>query len=868
MTPPTPYEDAGIETETLPSAGGNTLDFTTGEIWISPEAASHEVLAARELQTYLYSISQKKLPVRTLTSGQTNGRPAIIVGTINSLPESITDDFSEQIARLEEGTDEAFHLKVGIRQGAPTALILANKPIGVLYGAYTFLEKLGIGFYLGGDVLPGTDISLHVAELDELWNPALPIRGCVIWYNFLNGPATWDLEDYQYFFDQMVKMKANLVSFPEYGHGFTNYLSDGKLVPGGPLPTSEWKHSSYNNTWGTVRGMKTAEFGFGTGEFFTGAAFGSKATLDATDEQDAIRRAQALFAQAVAYAQMRGINVSLGFQLDGLPDEVNLQNVEAKLRVLVASYPQIASIWFWQAEGATMRSDDASANSTMGDLIKECATHFGYLNDEHRAMEGGRMAVYFQQAYDRLKAIAPSKQVVISGWGGDQWFHFTDLFPGLDKALPKDIVFSALDNIDPTSEPHVSKFYGELPADRQRWPIPWWESDGGGTRTDQSMPQCNTRPFSVLLPDVLQKGCTGVLGIHWRTRAVEDVAAYMLDFAWKPATTTYESFWADFALRCFGKADAPEMTALLMELDALGPRWTGGSGQHECWTFSWAFYKTAPKEENLQVLQRIRQQLSVIAEHDRLDGQHQFLDRVERLINEIDWVVLFDDAVMQIRQAEAKSATADACADKPIWASDFEAEVKSTTADVCADNPIWASDFEFVGSTTDKFAAAEILRNTPLGQAMHAYTRLLYTQSDWGVLATVNVKMYAAFERYYQQCAVDTVPGAGEWDDIPIQVAFKEPCKIAIVGEPLSVQLVASGGRSIASVNLFYRLLGEGTFVAMPMTRGYKNVYQAVIPGSAVTDSGLEYYIEVRSIDDQLFRVPNGLPSIAVTVVE
>ena len=852
MTPPTPCEDAGFATRTLPLTGGNTLDFSTGDIWIAAEASSHEVQAARELQTYLYSISRQKLPVRTLASGQPDGRPAIIAGTIDSLPKSITDDYPEQIARLREGTDEAFHLHVGLRRGASTALILANKPIGALYGAYTFLEKLGIGFYLGGDMLPGTNIPLHVAELDELWNPALTTRGCVCWYNFLNGPATWDLEDYQYFFDQMVKMKANLVSFPEYGHGFTNYLSDGKLVPGVPLPTSEWKHSSANNidgsliTWGAVRGMTTAEFGFGTGEFFTAAAFGSKATLDATDEQDAIRRAQTLFAQAVAYAHMRGINVSLGFQLDGIPDEVNLQNVEAKLRVLVASYPQIASIWFWQAEGATLRSDNITANPTMMELINERASHFGYLNDEHRAMEGGRMAVYFQQAYDRLKAIAPDKQVVISGWGGDQWFHFTDLFPGLDEVLPKDMVFSALDNIDPTSEPHVSKFYGELPADRQRWAIPWWESDGGGTRNDQSMPQCNTRPFSVLLPDVLQKGCNGVLGIHWRTRAVEDVAAYMLDFAWKPATTGYESFWADFALRCFGKADAPEMTALLMELDALGPRWTGGSGQSECWTFSWALYKTAPQEENLQALQRIRRQLSAIAEHDRREGRQQFLDRVERLINEIDWVVLFDDAVVQIRQAEARSATADTSADEPTW----------------------ALDFEFVGSAADKFAAAEILRNTPLGQAMRTYTRLLYTKSDWGVLATVNVKMYAAFERYYQQCADDSVPGAGEWDDIPIQLAFKEPCKIAIVGEPLAVQLVATGSRSIASVNLFYRLLGEGIFVALPMTRGYQNVYQAVIPGSAVTDSGLEYYIEVRSIDDQLFRVPNGLPSIAVTVVE
>ncbi len=216
-----------------------------------------------------------------------------------------------------------------------------------MYGAYTFLEKLGIGFYLGGDAFPGSNVPLQVAEMDEFWNPALPIRGCVIWINFLDGPMTWDLEDYKYFFDQMVKMKANLVSFPEYGYGLTNYSEGGKLVPGVPLATSE------NYGWGTVRGMKTAEFGFGTGEFFTGPAFGSKATVDAQDAQDAIRRSQDLFQQAVAYAQQRGIKVSLGFQLDGLPTDASLKDVASRLRVLVTKYPWIEYVWFWQAEGVT-----------------------------------------------------------------------------------------------------------------------------------------------------------------------------------------------------------------------------------------------------------------------------------------------------------------------------------------------------------------------------------------------------------------------------------------------------------------------------------------------------------------------------------
>ena len=803
--------------DTSKRADGMKLDFSDGGIWIGPKASKLEIQAAKELQTYLYNISQKKLAVLELANGQTDGRPAIIVGTVKSLSE-LTENFPKQVAQLKKGSNEAFDLHIGTSNGTPTALILANEPIGALYGAYTFLEKLGIGFYLGGDVFPGSQVPLQVPEMDESWNPALPIRGCVIWINFLDGPMTWDLEDYKFFFDQMVKMKANLVSFPEYGYGLTDYTEGGKLVPGVPLGTSE------NYGWGTVRGMKTAEFGFGTGEFFAVPAFSSKATVDAKDAQDAIRRFQDLFAQAVAYAQQRGIKVSLGFQLDGLPTDANLKDMASRLRVLVTKYPAIDYVWFWQAEGVSV-DPHFTANVAISDQIKKESGHFAYLKDEKRAVEGGRMAVYIQQAYKALKGIAPNKRIVISGWGGDKWQHFTDLFPGLDEVLSRDIVFSALDNIDPSWEPNVSKFYGKLPADRERWAIPWWESDGGGSRHDQFMPQCNVKPFSVLLPDVLKKGCNGVLGIHWRSRGVEDVAAYMMDFAWNPTKTTYESFWSDFATRCFGQADAPEMSKLLMELEALGPRWTGGGGQIECGNFTWTFDGSLPKEQNLRTLKNIRQKLQTIADRDGKEGKTQYRDRVERLINTIDWATLYDEAAMQVLQAQAKSAT-------------------------------------------DKKAAAEMLLKAPLGKAMQVYSRLLYTQSDWGVLATVNVKSYAAYEALYKKCANAAVPNPVASGPLPIQVAFKEPNKIAAQGEPLPVQIVATGGKSIESVKVFYRPLGEGEFVSMPMTRGFGNVYQAAIPGSAVTEKGLEYYIEIKGVKDQLFRVPKGLPSVAVTVVK
>ena len=94
--------------------------------------------------------------------------------------------------------------------------ISAAQPIGLLYGVYGYLEQLGFGFYLGGDTFPDPN-SFHWNPVNIRAEPVFDIRGSLVWPNFLNSPATWDLPDYQIFFDHMVKMKNNIVHVPAYG---------------------------------------------------------------------------------------------------------------------------------------------------------------------------------------------------------------------------------------------------------------------------------------------------------------------------------------------------------------------------------------------------------------------------------------------------------------------------------------------------------------------------------------------------------------------------------------------------------------------------------------------------------------------------
>lgn len=138
------------------------------------------------------------------------------------------------------------------------------------------------------------------------------------------------------------------------------------------------------------------------------------------------------------------------------------------------------------------------------------------------------------------------------------------------------MIFAALDNIHPAAQPNVSAVYGKLSPGRQRWPIPWYESDGGGPRRDQFRPQTNTKEFTLLCRDARAKGCQGLLAIHWRSRDVEEVAAWCAQYAWEP-DLSYEAFYRRFAARCFGPEHAEELGTVLRELESLGPRWTGAS---------------------------------------------------------------------------------------------------------------------------------------------------------------------------------------------------------------------------------------------------------------------------------------------------
>jgi hypothetical protein len=145
--------------------------------------------AAEELRTYLKKVSGADVPqVETLGKGVT-GVP-IVLGTPENTPAVGTAELLPAIQRL---SNEGFI----IRARAKGLFIAASKPMGVLYGVYTFLEdNLGIRWFFPGEkgeYCPRMS-SIEVGPIDTTENPAFTIRSTNHTCANFNGKFTdtWD----------------------------------------------------------------------------------------------------------------------------------------------------------------------------------------------------------------------------------------------------------------------------------------------------------------------------------------------------------------------------------------------------------------------------------------------------------------------------------------------------------------------------------------------------------------------------------------------------------------------------------------------------------------------------------------------------
>ena len=404
-------------------------------------------------------------------------------------------------------------------------LIAGGDDLGTLYGAYRFAERLGIRFYLDGDTVPDNKLMTGIPELDETGRPLFSLRGILPFHDFPEGPDLWSLDDYRAVLSQLAKLRMNFIGLHTYSEcGWGTEPTVWLGLPEDVGPTGEVRFSypaHYFNTARTASGhaaKKTGQFNFGAAQLFPEDDFGPEVMTGLmpwgqTEAQrnELFRRTGALLRGAFEYAHLFGIKTCVGTEVPQAklaPKELqarlkaqgkdlsNPKDLEELYKGIFLraerTYP-LDYYWIWTTEGWRLSVSEEVVQATERDLLAAVAA---------------------------ARELKPPFTLATAGWAlgpdKDRTYY--------DAVLPKEMPFSCI-NLELGTVP-VDPAFARIQG-RPKWAIPWLEND-----LSMSNPEMWVGRMRKDAADALRYGCTGLMGIHWRTRDVGPELSALAQAAW------------------------------------------------------------------------------------------------------------------------------------------------------------------------------------------------------------------------------------------------------------------------------------------------------------------------------------------------
>ena len=441
-------------------------------------AGVKENLAAKELQRYIY----------------------LRCGTLPLISTDFTKDGNTIVLKKEtELNDQQYRF---LTEGK-TLTISGGSDVALLYGAYTFIEKLGIQFQLDRDVIPDQQVPFKLPGLNETYKPLFETRGILPFHDFPQGPDWWSTDDYHRYITGLARMRMNFIGFHNYppqgekgmeplvwiGNDSDFDISTGKV------------NKSYNTYWANtgISGwnharMNTSEFVAGVNQLFDKEEYGHpafdgipKSGQSQEQSNKVFNRVGAMLNSAFSHARNVGVKTCIGTQTPLHSPSAGTQGLSKK-EIYMGVFSRIKAThsldyyWLWMSEGWTLHgSSPEDFQQTVSDI---------------------------KAAQETLQELGNPFKLATCGWV---------LGPlndraALDKVLSKDVTLSSINrNVGHQS---VDASYGTI-KDRPLWAIPWLEND-----PNMVGPQPWVGRMRRDAADALHFGCKGLIGIHWRTRAM------------------------------------------------------------------------------------------------------------------------------------------------------------------------------------------------------------------------------------------------------------------------------------------------------------------------------------------------------------
>ncbi len=813
----------------------------------SANPSPDELLAAHEVRRYVYLRTGELLAIQNRSGRE--GKACIFVARKDK-PEikGMAADAAavEAVAALKA---QEYLLK---KTGANTLLIVGGDDAGVLYGAYAFAEKLGVRFYLHGDVAPEGRIAFSIPELNERGKPLFELRGIQPFHDFPEGPDWWNTDDYLAYIAQLAKMRMNFIGLHCYPEG---RVGPEPLVWIGTQEEMDEKGNvkkSYASFWANTASAKemwgytptkTSEFAGGAALLFAGDDYGNEVQAGmmprpkSPDEcNEVFNRTAVLLRRAFQEAKALGVKTCIG--------------TETPLTIPAAVKERLKSEGKKPEDPATARE---LYEGMFARIERAYPVDYYWLWTPEEWTWGGNKPEQFEEtkrdiqaALEADKALGNPMVPATCGWVlGPQYDR-----AALDEFLPKDAPMSCI-NRQVGHDP-VEAAFANITG-RPKWAIPWMENDPMLT---QPQPWVGRMRYDAA--DARRLGCSGLFGIHWRTKAmmlnVSALAEAAWDQSWIPASFDAKpihpqaekagkdrgmpvaDFYADFARANFGANVAAAAGAIMGDVDGVKmPKvtdWITGPG---C-----IVTNGAPWDN-------VRRQFDFVDRFAALRAQVRGAGNLER----------FDYWLNTYRAAEgmAHIGCARGELDRAVAAMKNEKEAarkKQLAAEALAVRIKLAGDW---------------------AQLLSIQTALTDTPGELGTIA--NLEMQSRRTRHlldeYDAELAATLGGPMP-DEATPSTNYSGAARIIVptvrtqvqAGELLHLKVIVLDNEPAKSAALYWRRLGRGGFEKVNLQHLGRAVYAVALPAAR---EDIEYDISARTASGRKLVWPASAPEQNQTVV-
>ncbi|MHC4460541.1 MAG: malectin domain-containing carbohydrate-binding protein [Planctomycetota bacterium] len=497
---------------------------------VSPEDATKtERLAAKEIRRYLYLRTGKLLPI-VRSDGKLPSKTSLVVVGQKNCPaiKALIDKDTKLASSVRSLEPQQYLLKTITRKKRQAVLITGGDSIGTLYAAYRFIEHFGVRFYLHGDTIPDKRIALKMPDLNENDKPLFELRGIQPFHDFPEGPDWWNTDDYKAVIAQLPKLRMNFIGLHTYPQGGVgpeptvwigmpgDFNKDGTVKSS--YPSRHFTTANVTGAWG-YRPTKTGDYTFGAAQMFEDNDYGPDymrgmnpwTELSEDKANELFNRMGETLKEAFEYAHALGVKTCVGTETPlVIPNAVKeriktmgkdpsgpvvVQELyEGMFQRIIKTYP-LDYYWFWTPEGWTWGNPtDKQIEATLADFRAAIAA-------------AGKVKTQFTLATCGW-VLGPPKDRAL-----------------FDNVLPKDMPVSCINrNVGfAPVEPGFARVKG-----RPKWAIPWLEDDPA-----MIIPQLWAGRMRRDAADALAYGCTGFMGIHWRTRILGPNVSALAHAAWE-----------------------------------------------------------------------------------------------------------------------------------------------------------------------------------------------------------------------------------------------------------------------------------------------------------------------------------------------